>query len=155
MDRETMSWKKFEKQAPDLASKGFQKLNRKIAYLATLKKDGSPRLHPVTPFIGNGILFIFTEPTSPKISDLRRDGRYALHCSVNRKEGEPLTEFLVTGTAKAVTDPALRAQAVILADSPVLRDDYIMFDFQIQRALWIEYDLAGKRTIHHWVADQL
>ena len=61
-----------------MAALGFERLNRKVAYLATIKKDGSPRLHPVTPFIGNGMLFVFTEPSSPKIGDLRRDGRYAL-----------------------------------------------------------------------------
>ena len=55
-----MSWNELENHAPSLASLGFKKLNRKVAYLATLKKNGSPRLHPVTPFIGNGMLFIFT-----------------------------------------------------------------------------------------------
>lgn len=149
-----MSWSEFERQAPGLASMGFERLNRKIAYLATLKKDGSPRLHPVTPFIGNGMLFIFTEPSSPKIRDLRRDGRYALHCSVDRKKGEPLVEFLVTGTARVITDPLVRDQAVILADSPILTDEYALFDFQIQRALWIEYDQDGKRTIRHWITNQ-
>jgi hypothetical protein len=88
-----MSWKDFEEQTPPIASRGYDMLNRRIAYLATLKKDGSPRLHPETPFIGNGMLLMFTEPSSPKIRDLR----YTLHCSVNRKEGEPLVEFLVEG----------------------------------------------------------
>ena len=92
-----MSWKAFEIASPELASLGFEKLNRKIAYLAMIKKDGSPRLHPITPFIGNGMLFMFTEPSSPKIQVLRQDGRYALHCSVSR-EG-PFIEFLVSGNA--------------------------------------------------------
>jgi hypothetical protein len=55
-----MSWKIFEKDTPELARLAFERLNRKIAYLATLMKDGSPHLHPVTPFIGNGMLFIFS-----------------------------------------------------------------------------------------------
>jgi hypothetical protein len=62
-----MSWKPFQEASPELAQLVQERLNGKIAYLATLKKDGSPRLHPVTPFIGNGMLFIFTEPSSPKI----------------------------------------------------------------------------------------
>ena len=106
-----MSWKDFEEQAPPIASRGYDRLNRRIAYLATLKKDGSPRLHPVTPFIGNGMLFMFTEPSSPQIRDLRRDRRYTLHCSVNRKEGEPLVEFLVEGTAEIINDADVRRQA--------------------------------------------
>ena len=81
----------------------FERLDRKIAYLATIRNDGSPRLHPVTPFIRNGMLFIFTEPSSPKIRDLNRDGRYALHSSVGG-EG-PLIEVQVCGEAMVVSDP--------------------------------------------------
>jgi hypothetical protein len=57
-----MSWKIFKEAYPELATLGFNQLNRKITYLATTKNNGSPRLHPVTPFIRNGMLFIFTEP---------------------------------------------------------------------------------------------
>ena len=145
-----MSWKEFETHAPQIASMGEKKLDRKVAYLATLKQDGSPRLHPVTPFIGNGMLFIFTEPSSPKIKDLRRDPRYALHASVERKEGEPLNEFLVSGTARIINDLSLRAKAADIAASPVLTDDYVLFEFLIQNILWIEYDNDGKRTVQHW-----
>jgi hypothetical protein len=145
-----MSWKEFESHAPGIASVGVQKLDRKIAYLATLKKDGSPRLHPVTPFIGNGMLFIFTEPSSPKIGDLRRDNRYALHCSVAREESEPLTEFLVTGTARIIDDTAVRLEAVKIATSPVLTEDYVLFEFQVANVLLIVYDLDGKRTVQRW-----
>ena len=54
-----MSWKEFEEDSPELASLGIEKLNRKIVYLAILKKDGSPHLNPVTPFIGNGMVIMF------------------------------------------------------------------------------------------------
>ena len=77
-----MSWKVFADDCPELASLGYEKLNGRIVYLATIKKDGSPRLHPVTPAIGNGMLFMFTEPSSPKIGDLKRDGRYAMHSAI-------------------------------------------------------------------------
>jgi hypothetical protein len=145
-----MSWKKLEENAPRMATLGFEKLNRKIAYLAILNQDGSPRLHPITPFIGDGMLFMFTEPASPKIRDLRRDGRYALHCSVDRKEGEPLFEFLVQGTAKMISDPSVRAAAANIAGSPVVTKDYALFEFQLEKAMAIEYDNDGKRTIHRW-----
>jgi len=57
-------------------------LERRVAYLGTTRTDGSPRVHPVSPFIGAGCLFVYMEPTSPKAADLRRDARYALHCGV-------------------------------------------------------------------------
>lgn len=143
-----MSWKLFEDASPALASLVFERLNRKIAYLATLRRDGSPRLHPVTPFIGSGMLFIFTEPSSPKIRDLRRDSRYALHCSVGG-DG-PLIEVLVSGNVEVVSDPAVRAQALDIAHSPVPAEDYVLFDFQIAHVLVVSYDEHKNRTVQRW-----
>lgn len=141
-----MSWKEFEEDSPELASLGIEKLNRNIAYLAMNKKDGSPRIHPVTPFIRNGMLFIFTEPSSPKIRDLRRDGRYALHCSISR-EG-PLIEHLVSGRAEQISDPVVRAESI--AASPVVVDSYALFVFQVQRVLVVEYDEEKIKVVRHW-----
>ncbi len=143
-----MSWKKFEQEAPHLATLGYDKLHGKISYLAILKKDGSPRLHPVTPFIGNGMMFIFTEPSSPKIGDLRRDKRYALHCSVGG--GGPLIEILISGHVREITNPELRSQAEQIASSPVVLASYVLFEFLVERVLVVEYDQAGKPIIRRW-----
>jgi uncharacterized pyridoxamine 5'-phosphate oxidase family protein len=148
-----MSWIEFEKDSPDLASLGFEKLNRKIVYLATLKKDGSPRLNPVTPFIENGKLFMFTEPTSPKIRDIRRDGRYVMHCSVSR-EG-PLIEFLVSGNAEEITDSIVRKQAENIAALPVVDESYALFEFQVERVLAVEYDEENKKVIRRWSREKV
>ena len=66
-------WTRFAEGAPELAAFGAGILARPrgVAYLATVAADGYPRVHPVTPFIGDGRLFVFTEPTSPKARDLR------------------------------------------------------------------------------------
>ena len=143
-----MSWKSFQEASPELAQLAQERLNRKIGYLATLKKDGSPRLHPVTPFIGNGMLFIFTEPSSPKIRDLLRDGRYALHCSVG-DEG-PLIEVQVSGEAVNVEDPLVREKAESLAASSVVIESYFLFEFQVERVLVVEYDRDRKPVVHRW-----
>ena len=143
-----MSWKEFEEDSPELALLGIEKLNRKIVYLAILKKDGSPRLNPVTPFIENGMLFMFTEPTSPKIRDLRRDGRYAMHCSVSRED--PLIEFLVSGNAEEITDSIVREQAENIAAAPVVNESYALFEFQVNRVLAVEYDEEKKKVIRRW-----
>ena len=109
-----MSWKYLEEQQPELAAFGVERLNGRVAYLATVRKDGSPRLHPMTPIIGQGHLFVFMEPTSPKGHDLQRDGRYAIHCSVSDTSGTS-GEFVVTGRAHLVDDPEKRPLAVSLA----------------------------------------
>lgn len=68
-----MSWKTLEAQHPELAALGAERLNGKVAYLATLRADGAPRAHPMTPILGQDQLFVFMEPTLPKGHDLQRD----------------------------------------------------------------------------------
>ncbi len=54
-----MSWSELEREAPELAAFGVQRLTRGVAYLATVRKDGSPRVHPVSPGFVRGCLFVF------------------------------------------------------------------------------------------------
>ena len=103
-----------------------------MAYLATIRKDGSPRVHPMTPIIGQGHLFVFMEPTSPKGHDLQRDGRYAIHCAVSDNSGAS-GEFNITGHAHLIDNAELRALAVSLA-SYEPADRYILFEFDIESA---------------------
>ena len=132
-----MTWKDLELGDPELASFGYERLNGKVAYLATVRKDGAPRIHPMTPIIGNGHFFVFMEPTSPKGHDLRRDPRYAIHCSVTDNSGES-GEIILTGTARPVEDPELRAAAVRLASySPA--DRYVLFEFDVDTAASTTY----------------
>jgi hypothetical protein len=148
-EEKSMSWKEFQEGSPELAAKGFEKLNRKIAYLATIKKDGSPRLHPIQAFIDGGMLFTFTEPSSPKVRDLCRDGRYALHCSV-LFEDQPRIEFLVSGVAEAITDPGVRARAISFVASSDLTDKYFLFNFHVDNVLVVEYDLENNPLPRRW-----
>ena len=127
-----MSWKFLEDQQPELAAFGVERLNGKVAYLGTIRKDGSPRVHPMTPIIGEGHLFVFMEPTSPKGHDLQRDRRYTVHCSVSDTSGTS-GEFIVAGQAQLINDPEARALAVRLA-SYTPADRYILFEFDIESA---------------------
>ena len=86
----------------------------------------------MTPIIGQGHLFVFMEPTSPKGHDLQRDGRYAIHCAVSDNSGAS-GEFSITGHAHLVDNAELRALAVSLASyAPAER--YILFEFDIETA---------------------
>jgi hypothetical protein len=136
-----MSWKTFESQKTELAEFAKARLHNKVAYLATIRKDGSPRVHPFTPIIGEGHFFVFMEPTSPKGHDLRRDGRYAVHCSVSDTSGES-GEVIVTGRAKFIEDPESRVQAVrVCPYQPAER--YILFEFDLESVLITEYKDEG------------
>src|SRR5258707_5953907 len=118
------SWKAFSQQAPEFAAFGEARFGSGVAYLGTLRPDGSPRVHPITPIIGEQ-LFLFMEPTSPKGKDLDRDPRYTLHCSVENSSGGG-GEFYVRGRATLVNDPLIREQAV-RASSYVPKDYYIVY----------------------------
>ncbi|HEX5691002.1 MAG TPA: pyridoxamine 5'-phosphate oxidase family protein [Roseiflexaceae bacterium] len=136
-----MSWRMLEEQNPELAAFGKQRLNGKVAYLATVRDDGSPRVHPVTPIVGEGRLFVFMEPTSPKGRDIQRDGRFALHCSVSDNSGES-GEFYVLGRAQLVDSAEQRALAVSLS-SYAPADRYILFEFAIDQAASTTYADSG------------
>jgi hypothetical protein len=147
-----MSWKDLENAQPELAAFGGERLQKSgVAYLATVRTDGSPRVHPVTPIIGQGHLFLFMEPTSPKGHDLRRDGRYALHCSVSSSSGES-GEFFISGHARFIDDPATRGLAVELATyAPA--DRYVLYELDVESAASTIYT-DGQPVRQRWKAEQ-
>ena len=88
-----MSWKILEERNPELAAFGAERLNGKVAYLATIRKDGSPRVHPMTPIIGQGHLFVFTDcvKTAPKSDVSNTKRRWKKPESPFRRGGSPTT----------------------------------------------------------------
>src|ERR1700723_4763872 len=100
------TWNEFETDAPDIAAAGKQLLYQfgvGLAFLATLRKDGAPRLHPICPTVVDGPLYALIGPT-PKRNDLRRDGRYALHTFPPVEVDD---EFLVMGRAAFIDSTAI------------------------------------------------
>jgi hypothetical protein len=137
-----MSWSELQQGVPELAQFGQSRLDGRVAYLATITATGAPRVHPVTPILGGGRLFVFMEPTSPKGHDLRRDGRYALHAGVEDSEGGG-GEFLVAGRARPLEDPADWAAAAGFASyAPARR--YVLFELEVERAAATIYNAAGE-----------
>ena len=67
-----LSWQDFANTQPELAVSGEASFKEGVAFLATIRKDGSPRVHPVDPDVIDGHLLVFMEPTSPKGHDLLR-----------------------------------------------------------------------------------
>jgi hypothetical protein len=121
-----------------------------VAYLATVRKGGAPRVHPMTPIIGQGHLFVFMEPTSPKGHDLQRDGRYVIYCAVSDNSGAS-GEFSITGHAYLIDNAELRALAVSLSNyAPA--DRYILFEFDIESAASTVYP-EGRAVRQVWKRD--
>lgn len=140
------SWSDFEQDVPQFAAFGKSRLQSGVAYLGTIRADGSPRVHPVTPIIAKH-LFLFMEPTSPKGKDLMRDPRYTLHCAVEDSSGGA-GEFYVRGRAALISDSLIREQAVQAASfSPEER--YILFMLSVEFAFMNIYSEEGP-TLNRW-----
>jgi len=131
-----VTWNEFAAAAPGLAGAGRALITQfqvGLAFLATVRKDGAPRLHPVCPVFSDDHLFVLIVPTSPKCYDLLRDGRYALQSFPQPKAGSE--EFYVAGRASVVDDPVRRAG--------VLRDArHMAHESETTFELWID------RVIH-------
>lgn len=140
------SWKEFSEAAPEFAAFGKARFESGVAYLGTIRADGSPRVHPVTPIIGEQ-LYLFMEPTSPKGKDLEHDARYTLHCAVADSGGGE-GEFYVRGRASFVDDPVIREQAIAAA-SYAPKDRYILFVLTIDFAFKNNYD-SGAPDPQRW-----
>lgn len=72
-----------------------------LAFLATTRRDGAPRLHPMCPILHSDGLYAFIVP-SPKREDLHRDGRYAMHSFPSDGNEDA---FCITGRAELLEDP--------------------------------------------------
>jgi hypothetical protein len=147
-----VNWSKLESQAPEIADFGKARLHNKVAFLATTRADGSPRVHPFTPIIGEGHFFVFMEPDSPKGNDLRRDGRFAVHCSILDTNGES-GEFMVSGRGRIIEDPELRALAVRIAPYTAA-ERYILFELEPENVLMTEYR-DGQAIRTRWKTDEI
>jgi Pyridoxamine 5'-phosphate oxidase len=148
---EPVSWRALAEAAPVLATFGAERLHDQVAYLATLKSDGAPRLHPVRPVLTGGRLFVFTEATSPKVGDLERDPRYALHGTATSDQPWDLREFAVEGTARLVEDSGVRTE--VNAGTAFPRDEhFLLFELDVGAALSTVYGPDGRPQRQRWRA---
>ena len=108
------SWARFAAEAPALAARVHERFGtRKHKTLATLRKDGSPRISGIEVEFADGEIFLGMMPGSRKLHDLERDPRLALHSPT--EDPPPDDPRGWPGEAKI----AGRAVEVDFPDSPV------------------------------------
>jgi hypothetical protein len=80
-DRRAMSsWSDFEAAAPELAARVRARLDAHVhKTLATVRRDGSPRISGTETRLRDGELWIGSMWEALKARDLQRDPRFALH----------------------------------------------------------------------------
>jgi hypothetical protein len=130
------TWAEFAAGAPAIAAAGEDLLRAfTVGYLATVRPDGSPRIHPVTVTLHDGGLFVNALAGTLKAADLDRDGRYALHSFPRpwSKAGWDDEELMLAGRARLVTEPMRRAAVIAVHNDAVAQDD-LLFELHIERA---------------------
>jgi hypothetical protein len=163
-------WAQFEAAAPEVAEfatclwPGITALHRggpppdrgvfTIAYLATIRRDGGPRVHPFCPILADGRLFAAIPRTSPKGWDLRRDPR----CAIHALPGPDDLELCIRAIATEITDAAIATMVGdVVARSrvggmieTVAHDPLFEFDLrQVDVARWLDVGQPGTRAERH------
>lgn len=140
-----MLWEALAAAEPELAAVGERLLDEQHGYaiLATVAADGSPRVHPVAPLLTGSGLFVAVTRTSPKLVDLRRDPRVALHSTVRPPADE---EFALRGRACEVSDPARRAAvAGVRRSGAELTEALVLFAVDVRAVDWAVWSAGAPR----------
>jgi hypothetical protein len=162
------TWAQFEREAPDIAEvaarlwPGPVALHRderlpdggpwfEISYLATVRRDGGPRLHPFCPILAGGRLFAAIPRPSPKGWDLRRDAR----CVIHALPGPDDDELCIRATAREVTGEAptrsmLGALVVRTEVGGMIESvsHHPLFEFDLQQVDVARWVARGQRGTH-------
>lgn len=136
-----MIWEEFKANAPEIATLGEERFNRTgLVLLATLRKNGWPRISPVEVLITDGQLYLGMMWRSRKALDLLRDPRCTVHSTVSDRAGTE-GEFKVYGHAVDVQDvEARRRYGDALYEKIQVRleeSEYHLFAVDIQSAAFV------------------
>jgi len=166
------TWADLEREAPDVAAvadrvwAGIIGLSRNerapsdgpwfaVAYLATIRRDGAPRLHPFCPILAGGRLFAAIPRQSPKGWDLRWDPRCVIHAMPGPEDDELCIRAMATDVTTDAAATALVHQVVMRSGvggmiESASHDPIFEFDLrQIDAARWLNVGQPGTRAVRY------
>jgi hypothetical protein len=141
------SWREIEKEVPEFAARVLAIMGKhKHKTLATLRRDGSPRISGIEAEFKDGEVRIGSMPGAVKALDLRRDPRTALHSgSEDPDEAKPGAwsgDAKLSGKAVEVTDPA----ALESSGGPPEQDSHL-FVIDVAEVVLTRVDEAGEQLV--------
>ncbi len=135
----SVTWNQLAEVAPALVTAGNRLFTEhQVVFLATVRKHGGPRIHPVVPVVSRGELYVFVSPNSPKCGDLHRNALYALHTMLGADD----EEFSIQGIARVVDDPGHWRIVADDASYPV-ESGQVLFTLGIETCLWVTWERVG------------
>jgi hypothetical protein len=150
-------WKDVEEAVPDLAGRVRRVLDRhKHKTMATLRRDGSPRISGTEVSFQHGDLWIGSMPGAVKAFDLLRDPRVALHsASEDADEADPGSwpgDAKLAGRAVHLADPAEKAAfwAGYSGPAPPDQDAAELFRIELTEVVLTWIDPPVTMVIESW-----
>ena len=142
------SWAEVEREAPELAgaARGFLAAHKHLT-LATVRRDGSPRISGSEIQLADGELWFGSMWKAMKALDLRRDPRFAIHSGSPDPDDGWEGDAKLAGRAVEVDDPELkRARGGEAGD-----EDYHLFRADIEELVVVRLnDARDKLVIESW-----
>jgi hypothetical protein len=152
-----MRWTELEKRQPRLAELGRQRLLEPgVVLVATIRRDGTPRISPVEPYVLDGDLWLSMLWQSTKALDLARDPRILVHSAITSRDGAQ-GEYKVRGTARAENDPAMQRRYADTVASTLgwcpEPGRFHLFAVDIDEVTFVRYvDATGDQFVTRWPA---
>jgi len=147
-----MHWSDIGNTQPRLARLAQEHLiGPGVVLVATIRRDGTPRLSLVEPYVMAGELWLSMLWQSAKARDLLRDPRILVHSVITSRSGAE-GELKVRGSARAENDPAVQrryadAVAASLGWNPE-PGRFHLFAVNISQVTFITYDPGGNGDQH-------
>lgn len=130
-------WQEVEASEPDFARRLRERFDAHLhKVIATLRKDGSPRISGVEAEFNDGEVSLGMMPRSLKARDLQRDPRVALHSGTEDPSGQPgeAIDAKLSGIAREIG-----------------REDHHVFHIDVREAVLITIgDPADHLVIETW-----
>lgn len=151
-----MQWSEVQSSQPRLAEVGRRRLIEPgVVLVATIRRDGTPRMSPVEPFVMDGAFWLSMMWQSTKAKDLQRDPRILVHNVITSPDGGPDGEFKLRGTARTEDDREVqRRYAEAVAASLGWNPEpgrFHLFELDIDEVTFISYDTAtGDQQVAMW-----
>ena len=112
------SWRDVEAEAPELTAlaRGFLEAHKHLT-LATLRRDGSPRISGTEVILRDGEAWLGSMWRALKALDLRRDPRYAVHSGSDDPDRGWKGDAKFSGRVEEVDDDELK-RAIVGNEGP-------------------------------------
>ncbi|MCX4848600.1 pyridoxamine 5'-phosphate oxidase family protein [Streptomyces sp. NBC_00893] len=142
------SWEDFRSAEPDFAETvraRFQLYKHHV--LATLRKDGSPRVTGLEVDFRFGEVWLGMMPDSRKALDLLRDPRFAVHANPGPDAGMADGDVRISGRAVETTDPAVLARFIEEVKPP---EPFHLFRVELTEVVHTGLEGGGTMIIRTW-----